>query len=122
MEVEVEIEQPAPADAPAPAEAELQARIARQKAEMPLRYLPYLLLLFGLGLLHITNNYWVEKRHHRIFALKKQVEERKMDYRAIKYDYMQETRSKRIQEKALQQGLYPRQSPPVLIKVSSLSE
>lgn len=86
------------------------------------QYMPFILFLTVLGIIYIANTFRAEKLNHRINNLEKEVELLRVDYRTLKYDFINVSKRTQITEKVKKLGLVPSNEPPIVIEVEPLGE
>ncbi|PWJ42063.1 FtsL-like putative cell division protein [Sediminitomix flava] len=81
------------------------------------RFLPFFIYATILGVLYIGNTFYTEKKYTEIESLKSKVDQLRIDYRTLKYDYLNMAKRSKIDGKVRKNGLYPTNTSPVIIEV-----
>ncbi|MBD0401178.1 FtsL-like putative cell division protein [Flammeovirga sp. EKP202] len=86
------------------------------------RYIQKILFVTILGILYIANGFQAEKSHIRINKLEKSVEKLRVEYSTLKYDFINESKRSKIEERVAPLGLVPLETAPIVISVSNLED
>ena len=106
----------------------LLASLTRQRFDFGLgnktaiQYVPFFAFLTILGVLYIGNNYSYERLMSKISAEEKEVEALRVDYSAIKYDYIKASQPTEISKRVKGLGLVENKDPFVKIKVKAFHQ
>ena len=84
---------------------------------LPVKYLPYMLFLVGLGLFYIGNSHYADKTNRKISKLEREVEDLRADYTTLKADYMFSSKQSEVAKKVKELGLFESQEPPYKIEI-----
>ena len=79
---------------------------------VPVRLLPHLLFLTGLGIFYIGNRHYAEKTIRRINVLETQVEDLRADFTTLKSEYMYAIKQSEVAERTKSLGLIEIVKPP----------
>jgi cell division protein FtsL len=71
----------------------------------PIEMLPNFLFLTLLGIIYIANNYYYEKLYIEITELEKEVEDLRIDYSTLKYEYIYMSKRSEIARRVSRMGL-----------------
>ncbi len=87
---------------------------------LPLKYLPYILFVMGIGIFYIGNNHYTEKTIRQITKMEKEVEDLRADYRTLQADYMHARLQSQVAKRVKKIGLNESSTPPnkIIIKAS----
>lgn len=80
-------------------------------------HLPFVLLLFLLGTIHIANNHYAEKMARQTLQLEKEVKTLRWDYLSRSSELMIKSRQSEVAAAAAAQELHELRQPPVKIIV-----
>ena len=86
------------------------------------QYIQKLIFVTFLGIIYIANSFQAEKSHLRINRLEKSVEMMRVEYSTLKYDFINESKRSKVEEKVLQKGLIPLETAPIVITVPNLED
>ncbi len=70
-----------------------------------LRYVPHFVFLAFLGVLYISNNYYSDRIMRKMAVLDREVEQLRVDYSSLKYQYIQAGRLSEVSLKVKHLGL-----------------
>jgi len=76
---------------------------------------PFILFLFLLGLIYISNSHIAEKKVRLINKLTKELKELRWEYKSLKAELMYTTRESGIKEMMKNTGLKEMTTPPIII-------
>ena len=82
---------------------------------LPVRYIPYLLYLTGLGVFYIANRHYAEKTARKLEKTKVEVDDLRTDYTTLKADYMFASKQSEVARRIATQGLSESSVPPFKI-------
>ena len=85
----------------------------------PVKYLPKILFVMGLGLIYISNTHYAEKTVRRISAMQAEVEDLRADYTTLKADLMFASKQSEVARKVSEMGLKESLKPPYKVVVES---
>lgn len=83
----------------------------------PVKHLPKILFVMGLGLFYIGNTHYAEKTVRRINAVQSEVEDLRADYTTLKSDLMFASKQSEVAKRVGGYGLKESQTPPHKIVV-----
>jgi hypothetical protein len=83
---------------------------------LPVRYIPYILFLTGLGIVYIANRNYGEKTTVRLSRLKTEVDDLRTEYITQKAEYMTASKQSEVAKKVKQLGLEESKTPPFKIE------
>jgi hypothetical protein len=83
----------------------------------PVKYLPKILFVMGLGLLYISNTHYSEKTVRKISAVQAEVEDLRADYTTLKSDLMFASKQSEVARKVKPMGLKESLKPPYKVEV-----
>ncbi|NLR90747.1 MULTISPECIES: FtsL-like putative cell division protein [Flammeovirga] len=86
------------------------------------QYIQKVVFVTFLGIIYIANSFQAEKSHLRINQLEKSVERLRVEYSTLKYDFINESKRSKIEEKAANMGLVPLENAPIVITVPNLED
>jgi hypothetical protein len=85
-----------------------------------IRYLPRFLFLTFLGIIYIANVHYAEKMIHRFAAMERSVEQLRVDFSSLKYEYINASRQKETAERVARLGLTENDQPIIELPKSGL--
>ncbi|MEJ1238450.1 FtsL-like putative cell division protein [Chryseolinea sp. T2] len=83
----------------------------------PVKYLPKVLFVIGLGLIYISNTHYAEKTVRKISAMQAEVEDLRADYTTLKADLMFASKQSEVARKVSEMGLKESLKPPYKVVV-----
>lgn len=86
-------------------------------SSLALKYIPYMGYLTLLGALYIFNQYYLERKIAQIGQMKKDMEQLRVDYSTLKYEYILRTRHLELSDKVKKLGLQENDQPIIRIQV-----
>lgn len=84
---------------------------------VPVKYLPYVLYVIGIGVFYIWNSHNAERNIRRTEKLQKQVDELRADYTTLQASYMYSSKQSEVAKRVNKLGLYESSEPPYKIVV-----
>lgn len=84
---------------------------------LPVRFLPYVFYLTGLGIFYIGNSHYAEKTIRKIDKVQVEVEDLRADYTTLKADYMFDSKQSEVAKKVKSMGLIESSIPPYKLEV-----
>jgi hypothetical protein len=84
---------------------------------LPVRYLPYIFFLTGMGIFYIGNSHYTEKTIRKIDKMQVEVEDLRADFTTLKSDYMFASKQSEVAKKVRAMGLIESSIPPFKIEV-----
>lgn len=78
--------------------------------------MPFLLFLTLLGVIYIGNNYYSDSMIRKTNVMQRQVDEMRIDYGSVKYEFMYSGKKAEILKKVRGLGLVERDKPVYRIK------
>ncbi|MBA4057359.1 MAG: hypothetical protein C0490_21780 [Marivirga sp.] len=85
----------------------------------PVKYLPKILFVMGLGLLYISNTHYAEKTVRKINTIQAEVEDMRADYTTLKSDLMFASKQSEVARKVKIFGLKESLKPPYKVEVTA---
>lgn len=85
--------------------------------DAPVRYVPRFIFVTVLGILYIANTHYTDRVIARIVELEKQVEELRVEYSTIKYEYMYSSKPTEVARRVSRLGLEENDKPAIKIVV-----
>ncbi len=82
----------------------------------PIKIIPYLLYIAGIGILYIGNTHYSERLDRDYKEMSKKLEGLKAHYNTVKADYMYESKQTEVAKKLKITGLAITEEPPKKIK------
>ena len=92
------------------------------KEELIITYLPNFVFVVVLGIFYISINYYAERLNTRINQLTRELENTKVDYHTLKYDYISASKQTVIFGKLQGLGLIQTDEPVTVIKVDKIED
>lgn len=89
---------------------------------MPIRYIPYILFITGLGIFYIGNIHYADKNIRRLEQLKHEVNDMRSEYTTLNADYMYKSKQSEVARKVESLELYESTVPPYKIIVKEDEE
>ncbi len=86
---------------------------------IPLKYVPHILFVVGIGLFYIGNSHFAEKNIRKIDALEREVEDLRADYTTLKADYMFASKQSEVAKNIAQKGIKESLRPPEKVVIKS---
>ncbi len=83
---------------------------------LPVKYLPKVLFLVGVGLFYIANSHYADKTVRQINRLQVEVDELRVDHTTMKADMMKQSKQSEVAKKVKAMGLEESTDPPFKIK------
>ncbi|MCG8341006.1 MAG: hypothetical protein MI674_07100 [Cytophagales bacterium] len=85
--------------------------------DFPMKYLPYVLYIFFLGILYVGNTHYYEKVIRKITQLEEEVEDLRVDFTTLKADYMFASKQSEVAKRVASREIYESTQPPHKIKL-----
>lgn len=83
----------------------------------PVRHLPRILFVFGLGLMYIGNTHYAESTVRRIDQTRTEVEDLRADFTTLKAELMYASKQSEVARRVREQGLTESNTPPFKVEV-----
>ncbi len=83
---------------------------------LPIKYLPYIIFIFILGLFYVANTHYHQKISRKISLLEEKVTDLRVSYTTIKASCMHNIKQSEIAKKANEIGLTESKQPPFIIE------
>lgn len=84
---------------------------------VPVKYIPYVLFLTGLGLFYIGNTHYAEKTARKIDRLEVEVEDLRADFTTLKSNYMFASKQSEVAKSVKKSGIVESVEPPFKIVI-----
>lgn len=86
---------------------------------VPVKYIPKVLFIVGLGLVYIANTHYGERLQRNYQKTKKEVQDLRFDYMTLKATYMLESKQSNVAKNVSEMGLIQPDKPPFKINLAS---
>jgi hypothetical protein len=88
------------------------------KDGVPVKILPHIVFMMGIGIFYIGNRHYAEKNIRQINILQTEVQDLRADFTTLKADYMYATKQSEVVRRAKKLGLRELDEPPFKIEIS----
>lgn len=88
------------------------------KDGVPVKILPHIVFMMGIGIFYIGNRHYAEKNIRQINILQTEVQDLRADFTTLKADYMYATKQSEVVRRAKKLGLTELDEPPFKIEIS----
>jgi hypothetical protein len=88
------------------------------KDGVPVKILPHIVFMMGIGIFYIGNRHYAEKNIRQINILQTEVQDMRADFTTLKADYMYATKQSEVVRRAKKLGLRELDEPPFKIEIS----
>lgn len=82
---------------------------------LPVRYIPYILFVAGLGIFYIGNIHYAEKTVRKVNRLKTEVDDLRSEYTTLRANYDFASKQSEVARRVTELGLQESSSPPYKI-------